>query len=172
MYRTQIMKRMFFFLVLCLCCMTSIGCKKQSNRQYVGVYIEVVETDEKSLLDDNIKLYIDVTQNNRFEEVNRLTEYQNICQSKTCNVYQEDEVEVYDFSAVYAITFPIHLDRKTIDVYPIVYQNHEFVIVTQTKKTITLETNQSKGVLLSESYRLNKQDYYLKAAIKIIKKEV
>ncbi|MCM1513665.1 MAG: hypothetical protein NC090_01590 [Anaeroplasma bactoclasticum] len=166
------MKRYFFFLMLCLCCMGSMGCKKQSKVQYVGVYIEVVDTVEKSLMDDNIKLYIDVTKNNRFEEVNRLTEYQNVCNSKTCNLYQEDGVEVYDFSAVYTITFPIHLDKKKIDVYSIVYQDNEFVIDTQTKKSITLETNQSKGVLLSESYRLKKQDYHLKATIKIIKKEV
>ncbi|MCM1260159.1 MAG: hypothetical protein NC182_04380 [Prevotella sp.] len=166
------MKRIFFCLVLCLCCMASIGCKKQSKAQYVGVYIEVVETNEKSLTDENIKLYIDVTKNNQFEEVNHLTEYQNVCNSKTYNLYQEDGVEVYDFSAVYTITFPTRLDKKKIDVYPIVYQNQEFIIVTQMKKTISLETNQSKGVLLSESYRLKKQDYHLKASIKIIKKEV
>lgn len=166
------MKRYFLFICLCLCCIASMGCRKQSKVQYVGVYIEVVETNGKSLADDNIKLYIDVTKNNRFEEVNRLTEYQNVCNSKTYNLYQQEGIEVYDFSAVYTITFPAHLDKKKIDVYPIVYQDNEFVIATQTKKTITLETNQSKGVLLSESYQFEKQDYQLKASIKIIKKEV
>lgn len=166
------MKRYFFLICLCMCCIATIGCKKQSKVQYVGVYIEVIKTDTKTIDDNNIKLYIDVTQNNRFEEVNRLTEYQNTCNSKTYNLYKQDGVQIYDFSAVYTITFPNHLEKKKIDVYPIVYQNNQFVIVTRTKKTITLETNQSKGVLLSETYQFKKQDYQLKAAIKIIKKEV
>lgn len=166
------MRRYFFFFCFCICCITTMGCKKQSKSQYVGIYVEVIETEVKTIEDDNIKLYIDVAQNNRFEEVNRLTEYQNICNTKTYNLYEQDGVQVYDFSAIYTITFPTHLEKKKIDVYPIVYQDNEFVIVTQTKKTITLETNQSKGVLLSESYRFGKQDYQLKASIKIIKKEV
>ena len=163
------MKTKFLIITLIICTLfiTSCSCKKVKSvdYKYVGVYIEILEVEEKKIEDRNLKLYYDENSKTLIN-TNQIYEYQ----LKTGNLTKIIENNLYDISGAYSISVPYDSKLKEVDVYLITYDGSNYKILDD-KKTIKLSDNETKGVSFGINYFYEKEEYTFKISIKIHKKE-
>lgn len=157
----------FATLILIISLFTLVSCNKEKNLDYiyVGVYIDILEVEEISFNDRNLKLYIDTTNNNTLVSENKIYEYQ-ITPNPARRIYEVNGVKVYYLASRYEIT----CDLKEVDIYPIVFKNGTYEILTNDVKTIELEKNENKVATFNKEYKFDDTDYNFSASITICKK--
>ena len=97
----MIKKILIVFIMICSLYLTS--CKKKNlNYMYVGAYVEILDDQNKTLNDRNIKLYYNEN-TNVLENINNIYEYRLITESITKEIKEEEKQVSYDFSDCYSI---------------------------------------------------------------------
>ena len=161
----MIKKILIVFIMICSLYLTS--CKKKNlNYMYVGAYVEILDDQNKTLNDRNIKLYYNEN-TNVLENINNIYEYGLITESITKDIKEEEKQVSYDFSAFYSII----CDLEEINVYPIILKDGQYQVLESEIKKIKLEIDSFKSITFTKKYRFDDKDYYFKTIIKVLKKE-
>ena len=156
-----------FALIICIMFVTSCSCKKPKSLEYkyVGAYIEVIEVEQKTMEDRNMKLYYDETKDT-LVDTNKIYEYQ----ITTGSITKDIKNNSYDFSGAYSICATKSAELKEVNVYPITFDGTNYKIL-EDKKTIKLVDNETNGVSFKISYFFEKEEHSFKISIKFYKKE-
>ena len=133
---------------------------------YVGIYAEILEVEEKSLDDANVKLYYDF-EKQLVRNVNKIWQYH--ITGTALNHTVDIEQGLLSFSSSYKIA---GYDLDKIKLYPIVYDNNTYQVLDKEYVELTLETNVYKKATMQKIYKYQKKDYELIATIQIMKEEV
>ena len=159
--------KLFFIITLIICTLFITSCKKKDNLEYkyVGAYVEVLEVENRTMEDRNIKLYYDENRQTLIN-TNRIYEYQIVTGTLTKDIKDNN----YDLSASYSVTVANKSELKEINVYPITFDGTNYKIL-EDKKTIKLVVDETKGVSFRTNYFFDDEQYSFKVSIKFHKKE-
>lgn len=161
------MIKKLFIIFIIIGSLYLISCKKKNlDYMYVGIYIEVLDDQNKTMDDRNIKLYYN-KHTNVLENTNHIYEYRLITESITKNIKEDDKQVNYDFSAFYSII----CDLEEMNVYPIILKDEQYQVLESEAKKIKLELDHLKSITFTKKYRFDDKDYYFKTIIKVLKKE-
>lgn len=162
---------LLFVILINICFISSCSCKKKGeiDYKYVGLYVELINLESRDINDRNLKLYYDESQK-ILNDTNQIYEYQIQTSSINKNIYEINEMTVYDFAALYTISVGVDVELDKAKVYPIVYDGGKYQILDESK-TIDIVGGQTKTVSFELTYSYEKEDYAFKATIKILKKE-
>lgn len=171
------MKRILKVILIVVALFSITSCKRCKsdityNCQYVGVYLQITSNiKERNLDDQNIKLYMNVENNNFVTNVNHMIEYRvNNGSILLLEESRRDDSIVYSFGSNYTILLNSDILNK-VDIYPIIYtKNKEFVVLDEKFGTIELEDQHVKGLTYKKEYKYNGQNYVLEVLIRITKK--
>ncbi len=161
------MLRKIIIISLLLCSFWFTSCRKnQLDYQYVGVYIEILKNEAKTMDDRNLKLYYN-PKNNVLEDINQIYEYRLKTESISKDIKQEKEKIEYYFGASYSIIGEI----DEVKIYLIVLEDQEYKILDSDSKTLKLEDNKTKSITINKEYYFKKKEYNFQTIIKVLKKE-
>lgn len=161
------MKKLILMFLILVSCLFITSCKnKNLDYMYVGIYVEVLNDQNKTINDRNIKLYYNIN-TNTLENTNGIYEYRLKTESITKDIKEETSKVRYDFSAYYSI----NCDLEEFKIYPIILKDNKYQVLIEEVKIIKLEVNNTKSITFTKDYRFNNKDYYFKTIIKVLKKE-
>ena len=158
------MKTKLFFaiaLIICTLFITSCSCKKKDNLEYkyVGAYVEVIEVENRTMEDRNIKLYYDENRQTLIN-TNKIYEYQIVTGTLTKDIKDKN----YDLSASYSVTVANKSELKEINVYPITFDGTNYKILEDNNDNFDIKlfaSNKSVGKKIkyrNKTYVIHKVD--------------
>lgn len=180
------MKKKIFLYLLLLLTITLSGCNssmfskcrkdKGLDYQYVGLYINFIDEQNKCLDDSNVKLYIDkLNKDGNDILVCRNNLYQYNCQEVEKgilkNTSKDNENDLIFYSNL-QVSISSMNDINQLDVYPIILKDGSYIIKTDEVYNIKLVNKELKSLTFEKKYDYNNQSYNVKIILKILKKEV
>lgn len=172
------MKKVLILIAIVLSTFMFTGCKKCKDGQskdyrYVGVYLEIVKKDEKdrNLNDVNFKLY----QNNEGYLCSKnSSQYDFSGSTSGPSQFKENDYLVNNFGMAYSLKIAQgQNDVTSVNVYPIVYNKENELIILSTK-AFALDLEEGLPVIetYEKAYEFNKQIHHLRVLINITKKTI
>lgn len=160
------MKKILLIISLSIFTLITLSsCTKNLKYRYVGAYIELVEVEEKTMTDQNIKVYYNFKEK-RVVIDNNMWQYQ-VKGDPLAQDIKEDKKEYYITKS-----FQVTCDLDKAKIYPIIEQNGTFSILDEGEKTINLVKDKYQSATIHKSYQYQKEKYLFEITIRILKKEV
>lgn len=159
-------KRILVLFLIIFYTITLTACKKNENLDYmyVGIYLDILELEDVSFTDRNLKLYIDVLDNNKFVSENGIYEYQ-IVINRSHKIYEADDIKYYYLSANYGITNTL----EEVKIYPIILKAGTYEILKTESKILKFEDTEEE-ISFAKEYKYQDEKYNFLTTIKIYKK--
>lgn len=160
-------------LLICLvfiCATILTSCNKKNKNldyMYVGAYLDIIDVEEISFKDRNIKLYINPNKNNTLVNDNKIYEYQVSGEQVSHNVLKQSDYTLFSLSGSYTISD--NYKDKYIEVYPVILEDGEYKVLYNDSKTIELKDDTYQGVVINKEYMYNDTKYKFTVSIQVKK---